>query len=310
MSEPITFTKKVKKKYKTYEIPVPLAPIADTHGHLYSFRDKTPEDAVVHAAAAGVQMLVVPVDPLSDRVDLARVPADMDHWAALAQETNPNFELYYLAGAHPYGAAEYTDETDAAVRAALAADPRCVGIGEIGLDYHFDSEDGIDPAAHEVQIEVMRRQYQIALDNNVPVELHLRHDDADAERTSHADAYDVLKEMGLPKAGCVLHCFGEDTATMQAFAELGCYIAYGGATTFKRNVETREAFAATPLDRIIFETDCPYMAPEPIRGLECEPAMITFTVDNLIHDRAERTGESPEEIAQAAWVNSQKLFTM
>lgn len=307
--EPITFTKKVKKKYRTYEVPRPLAPIADTHGHLYSFHDKTAEEVLVRAAAAGVQMLVVPVDPLSDRVDLASVSADMARWAQLVQETNPDFELYYLVGAHPYGAASYTDETDAAVRATLAADERCIGIGEIGLDYHFDSEDGIDPAAHELQIEVMQRQYQIALDNNVVVELHLRHDDADTERTSHKDAYRVLRVMGLPEAGCVLHCFGEDTATMQAFAELGCYIAYGGATTFKRNVETREAFAATPLERIIFETDCPYMAPEPIRGLECEPAMVALTVDNLIHDRAERTGENPQEIAEAAWQNSQKLFS-
>lgn len=307
--EPITFIKKVKKKYKTYEAPVPLAPIADTHGHLYSFHDKSAEEVLPRAAAAGVQMLVVPVDPLSDCVDLARVPEDMNRWAALAQEVNPNFELFYIVGAHPYGAAEYTEETDVAVRAALAADSRCIGIGEIGLDYHFDSEDGIDPANHELQIEVMERQYQIALDNNVPVELHLRHDDADLERTSHKDAYNVLKKMGLPEAGCVLHCFGEDTATMQKFAELGCYIAFGGAATFKRNIEVREAFAAAPLDRIIFETDCPYMAPEPIRGLECEPAMITLTVDNLIHDRAERTGEDPTTIAQAVWANSQRLFT-
>ena len=110
------------------------------------------------------------------------------------------------------------------------------------------------------------------------------------------------------REGIVLHCFGEDRATMERFVELGCYIAYGGAATFKRNDDVREAFAATPLDRILFETDCPYMAPEPIRGLECEPAMISITANALVNDRVDRTGEDAETIVQAAWENASKLF--
>ena len=136
----------------------------------------------------------------------------------------------------------------------------------------------------------------------------LRIEDTDQERTSHVDAYNVLREVGVPQAGCVLHCFGEDRATMECFVELGCYIAYGGAATFKRNDDVREAFAATPLDRILFETDCPYMAPEPIRGLECEPAMISITANTLVNDRVDRTGEDAEVIARAAWENACKLF--
>ena len=142
----------------------------------------------------------------------------------------------------------------------------------------------------------------------MPVELHLRHEDTDEERTSHVDAYNVLREVGVPQAGCVLHCFGEDRATMERFVDLGCYIAYGGAATFKRNGDVREAFAATPLDRILFETDCPYMAPEPIRGLECEPAMISITANTLVNDRVDRTGEDTEAVARAAWENACKLF--
>lgn len=305
---PVSFQKKVKKKYKTVEMPRPLAPLADTHGHLYSFFEKNPEEVLARAVRAGVSMLVVPVDPVSDRIDMTKVPADMERWAQTAKALDPDFELRYLVGAHPYGAAKYTDETDAVVRAHVQAGGLCVGVGEIGLDYHFDSDDEIEPANHEVQIECMKRQLQIAIDLDVPIELHLRHDDNDEERTSHKDAYKVLTELGMPKAGCVLHCFGEDKATMQKFVDLGCYIAYGGAATFKRNAEVREAFAATPLDRILFETDCPYMAPEPIRGLECEPAMIALTADNLIYNRADQTGELPQAIAQAAWENSKTLF--
>lgn len=95
---------------------------------------------------------------------------------------------------------------------------------------------------------------------------------------------------------------------MERFVELGCYIAFGGAATFKRNEELREAFAACSLDRILFETDCPYMAPDPLRGVECEPAMIAFTVDALARDRAERTGEDPVAVARAAWENARRLF--
>lgn len=95
---------------------------------------------------------------------------------------------------------------------------------------------------------------------------------------------------------------------MERFLELGCHIAFGGAATFKRNEHIREAFAACPRERLLFETDCPYMAPEPIRGLECEPAMIAFTADALARDRATRTGEDPDIIVRAAWDNACRLF--
>ena len=87
---------------------------------------------------------------------------------------------------------------------------------------------------------------------------------------------------------------------------MGMVQALGDAA--KRNDDVREAFAATPLDRILFETDCPYMAPEPIRGLECEPAMISITANALVNDRVDRTGEDAESIAQATWENACKLF--
>ncbi len=244
------------------------------------------------------------LDPIADK----RSVADYSDW--LVREILPMQDIpqiKYLAGVHPYGAPDYTDDVHAQVVAALD-DPLCAGIGEIGLDYHMDYDDDIAPAPHNVQIDCMARQLELAVRRNVPVELHLRHEDSDGERTSHVDAYNVLREVGAPQAGCVLHCFGEDRATMERFVGLGCYIAYGGAATFKRNDDVREAFAATPLDRILFETDCPYMAPEPIRGLECEPAMISITANTLVNDRVDRTGEDAEAIAQAAWENACKLF--
>lgn len=321
------------KKRKEFEVPAPLAPIADTHAHLMSFWGKEPAEVIARAALAGVRQMTTIWDPLADGgtaaeyarslhgwIDAARALLDEAASAGAApltpQDTRATWEndpaellgnITFLAGAHPYGAPEYTDAVHAQVIAALD-EPLCAGIGEIGLDYHFDADDNIEAAPHDLQMEVMARQLELACERNLPVELHLRNDYDDPDRAAHADALAVLDRVGVPVAGCVLHCFGEDTATMEAFLARGCHIAFGGAATFKRNDEVRAAFASCPLDRLLFETDCPYMAPEPVRGLECEPAMMAWTVRALAEDRSSRTGEAPADIAYAVWRNSRKLF--
>lgn len=304
--EPIVYT----KKSKTFELPRPQAPLIDTHAHLLSFWDRDPVDALVRAGRAGVAGIVTLYDPVADTEKLADAAA-FSVWLRArlsdAAAAGADMPCRYLVGVHPYGAAEYTGAVHAQIEAALA-DPLCAGVGEIGLDYHFDADDDIEAAPHDLQMQVMARQLELACARNVPVELHIRNDNGDEARVAHRDCLAVLREVGIPAAGCVLHCFGEDRATMEAFVELGCHIAFGGAATFKRNEAVREAFAACPLDRILFETDCPYMAPEPIRGLECEPAMIAQTADVLLYDRADRTGELPEQMAQRVLQNSRELF--
>ena len=304
--EPIVYT----KKSKTFELPRPQAPLVDTHAHLLSFWDRDPVEALARAGQAGVAGIVTLYDPVADAEKLADATA-FSVWLRArlsdAAAAGADMPCRYLAGVHPYGAAEYTDAGHAQIVAALA-DPLCAGVGEIGLDYHFDADDDIDAAPHDLQMQVMARQLELACACNVPVELHIRNDNGDEAREAHRDCLAVLREVGIPAAGCVLHCFGEDRTTMEAFVELGCHIAFGGAATFKRNEAVREAFAACPLDRILFETDCPYMAPEPIRGLECEPAMIAQTADVLLYDRADRTGELPEQMAQRVLQNSRELF--
>lgn len=304
--EPIVYT----KKSKTFELPRPQAPLIDTHAHLLSFWDRDPVDALVRAGRAGVAGIVTLYDPVADTEKLADAGA-FSVWLRArlsdAAAAGTDMPCRYLAGVHPYGAAEYTGAVHAQIEAALA-DPLCAGVGEIGLDYHFDADDDIEAAPHDLQMQVMARQLELACARNVPVELHIRNDNGDEARVAHRDCLAVLREVGIPAAGCVLHCFGEDRATMEAFVELGCHIAFGGAATFKRNEAVREAFAACPLDRILFETDCPYMAPEPIRGLECEPAMIAQTADVLLYDRADRTGELPAQMAQRVLQNSRELF--
>lgn len=338
----LIYRKKKKSKVTTYIPPRISAPVADTHAHLTCFWSKDPAEAVARAALAGVERLVTLYDPVGDKLEPVEFRMQLDSVLASAREMlaaacgageladmravpagardgaphramPPKAALAlpdkvrYLVGVHPYGAPAYDDAVHARLQTALQ-DSRCIGIGEIGLDYHFDADDQIEAAPHDVQIACMERQLALAMERGLPVELHLRNDAGDSEREAHADAYRVLRKVGLPAAGCVLHCFTEDRPTMERFVELGCYIAFGGAATFKRNEPIREAFAACPADRILFETDCPYMAPDPIRGLECEPAMIVFTVDALSRDRAARTGEEPAAVARAAWDNAVRLF--
>lgn len=306
---PLVFTKHTKRGDKTYAAPVLSAPLFDTHAHLTCFWTKDPAEVLMRAEAAGVTALVTLFDPLGDDMPLAAYREQLRGWLDSARAAGSTLadRVRYLVGAHPYGAPDYTDATHAVLEEALA-DPLCAGIGEIGLDYHYDADDDIAAAPHDVQIAVMARQLALAVARDVPVELHLRNDAGDEARAAHADAYRVLAQVGVPRAGCVLHCFGEDRATMERFLELGCHIAFGGAATFKRNEHIREAFAACPRERLLFETDCPYMAPEPIRGLECEPAMVAFTADALARDRAARTDEDPGVIVRAAWDNACRLF--
>ena len=302
-ADALSFIKHTKRGDKAYEIPKLPVPAFDTHAHLTCFWTKDPAEVLTRAARAGVKRLVTIFDPLADAMDARAFRERLRAWLSCGEMPS----VQYLAGVHPYGAAEYSDQTHEQLLLALE-DPLCAGIGEIGLDYHFDAVDDIEAAPHDVQIACFERQLSLAIERDLPVELHIRNDSGDAGRAAHADAYRVLQRLGLPRAGCVLHCFTEDRATMERFASLGCFIAFGGASTFKRNKEMREAFAACPLDRVLFETDCPYMAPEPVRGLECEPAMIAFTCDALAHDRSGRTGERPEQIMQAAWENACALF--
>ena len=297
-AEHVTFT----KKKKTVVCPEPLAPLADTHAHLLSFWGKEVPETLVRAKAAGIDLLVTVFNPIADK----RSVTDYSDW--LTHEILPMQDIpqiKYLAGVHPYGASDYTDDIHAQVVAALD-DPLCAGIGEIGLDYHMDYDDDVAPAPHDVQIDCMARQLELAVRRNVPVELHLRHEDTDQERTSHTDAYNVLREVGVPQAGCVLHCFGEDRATMERFVGLGCYIAYGGAATFKRNDDVREAFAATPLDRILFETDCPYMAPEPNRGKRNNSAYIRYVAEKI----AELKGITYEEVVEQTEKNARDMYRL
>lgn len=311
------------KKGKPVDLPVALAPLADTHGHLTSFRKLDAAHAVARAALVGVRLLVVPVDPADDVQDAAEFPkwfekvlrgaGELLEQSAREGVMPPRYEgyedlpnlvenTYFVAGVHPYGARKLLE--DSAVRSRLEElleDPHCKGVGEFGLDYGPWNDLPAD-----VQEEAFRVQLRIAHERGLPVELHLR--DGDNNTRAHDDALRVLREEGVPAAGCDLHCFTSGPEVMMPFVELGCNIAFGGAVTFSRSDDIRSAAVACPQGLLLSETDSPYMAPVPLRGQECEPAMVAFSAACVSKVREEAAIASQEQTYKALWRNACGFF--
>lgn len=318
------------KKGHPVEVPTPLAPLADTHGHLTVFRSTDPAEALARAILVGVQLLVAPLDPTEDVPDipcfmswwdrqlsdaqelLARAatqgvtPPDFAATFSTARHLSPDFpcDLHFIAGVHPYGARIFLEDVAARERLdVLLNDPRCVGIGEIGLDL---GPYNVLPA--DVQEEAFRLQLRMAHERNLPVELHIR--DGKNDTHAHDMAFRILQEEGRPQAGCDLHCYTSNPDVMAPFVEMGCHIAFGGAVTFKHSEEIRAAAAACPAQLLLSETDCPYMAPVPLRGAECQPAMIAFSVACLADVRASSGQVSHAATYRQLWENARRFFRL
>ena len=314
------------RKGRVKKWPRPLAPLAESHGHLTSFHRHDPEVAICRAALAGVRMLVVPFDPVDEvprkfataQEFLGRLDAEVEGAARRIEECAehglyvPEFPGYdapalvdnvrIVVGVHPYGAAG-VDEAALGEIEALLGSERCVGVGEIGLDFGPYNELGED-----VQLRAFRAQLRLAHEHDLPVELHIRDNPNDAACRAHALAAEVLREEGVPARGCDLHCFTQGPEVMAPFVELGCHVAFGGAVTFAKSDDIRAAAAACPTGQILLETDSPYMAPVPLRGEECEPAMCAFTA-GLLADVREEAGFTRQGTYDALWENARRLFS-
>lgn len=253
--------------------------LVDSHCHL-DFPDFAAElDAVVgRARAAGVGRMVT----ISTRVKKhAQVIAIAEKYA----------DVFCSVGTHPHHAREELD-IDAKALIALAKHPKIVAIGEAGLDYHYDT------GPREDQAKSFRQHIAAARETGLPLVIHSRDCDADM-------AAILREEMGKGAFKAVLHCFtgGRDLAFTAI--ELGHYVSFTGILTFKNSEALRAIAAALPADRILVETDSPYLAPVPYRGKRCEPAYVVETAKVL----AETRGVSPDEIARATTENFFRLFS-
>jgi TatD DNase family protein len=225
--------------------------LIDSHCHL-DFPDFADErDTIIaRALAAGVQRLIT----ISTRVDrFAAV-------SALAEQYGP---VYCSVGTHPHQAHE-EPEASVATLLSLARHPKCVAIGEAGLDYHYDR------SPRDVAARVFRTHIAAARDSGLPLVIHAR--DADA------DVAAILEEemQGGPFAA-VLHCFTASKQLAETGIKLGFYVSFSGVLTFKNATELRAIAALVPLDRLLVETDAPYLAPVPYRGKRNEPAFVVET---------------------------------
>jgi TatD DNase family protein len=197
-------------------------------------------------------------------------------------------DLYATVGVHPHDVAAMS-EPDWAELARLARRPRVVGIGETGLDYHYDH------SPREAQIAAYHRFAGLAREVGLPLVSHVR--------DAHADAAEVLRASGVGDNG-VIHCFTGGVAEARVYLDLGHHLSFSGILTFKNAAPIREAAAFAPLDRILIETDSPYLAPIPHRGKRNEPAYITETLAVL----ASLRGLPVTELDAATTANTVRLF--
>lgn len=266
------------------------APSVDAHAHLAMLDD--PVAAIVRASRAGIALIATVVDLTEGpEVTLDGLAGWLEQAAArLSAEGYEVPEVKVIAGWHPHNAAGGNDALLERLR-ALTADPLVVGLGELGLDYHYDHSPRND------QRKWFRRHLALAHETGLPVEIHLRE--------AHDEGVSILRDVGIPEAGCIIHCFTEGPDLAERFLELGCHISFAGPVTFKKAEALREAARIVPLDRLLVETDCPFLAPHPYRGRPNEPAFAVLNAAAI----AEVKGVTPADIAHAALSNARGLFS-
>jgi TatD DNase family protein len=253
--------------------------ITDSHCHLdFPDFEGRLEEVLANAAAAGVHRMVTICTRLRNE------PAVR----AIAEEQAP---VFYAAGTHPMSAASEPMVTaDALVE--LARHPKFVGIGETGLDYHYTADSA------EVQQQSLRIHIEAARRTGLPLIIHAR--DADADMAL------ILREEHAQGAyACVMHCFSSGPELARAALDLGFYLSMSGITAFPKSEALRDIFVAAPIDRILVETDAPYLAPPPHRGKRNEPAYTSFTARRA----AQTFGMDYADFARQTEKNFDRLFS-
>ncbi|WP_207694565.1 TatD family hydrolase [Enterococcus sp. DIV0212c] len=253
--------------------------IFDSHTHLNAeqFNEDIPE-TIERAKELGVtEMAVVGFDTPTIEKSLE-----------LSQQYK---EIQSIIGWHPTEAGSYTPDIEKKLQQLLTT-PKVVALGEIGLDYYWME----DPK--EVQDRVFRRQIAIAKEMNLPISIHTR--------DAMEDTYKILKEEDIRDIGGIMHSFSGDPEWMAKFLDMGMHISLSGVVTFKKAWEVQEVAKVVPLDRLLVETDAPYLAPVPYRGKRNEPGYTRYVVEKIAELR-----EVPfEEIAQQTTKNAHRLFRL
>jgi TatD DNase family protein len=259
--------------------------LIDSHCHIDGAAfDADRDDVVARAREAGVEMMlnVGTGDPHTD---------DFRRAVAIAEKYD---DVYASVGVHPHDAKLYDDAAEEHLTGLVRSSRKVIAWGEIGLDYYYDH------SPRDVQRDVFRRQIRIARELDLPIIIH--------SRDANEETVEILSEecsyVGF--RGGIMHCFGGTAEMAEALMPLGFLISFAGNVTFKKADELRDAARVVPLEKLLVETDCPYLTPVPHRGKRNEPAMVVHTARFL----AEFYGVGFEEFAGQTTANFKTFFRM
>ncbi|WP_156061458.1 MULTISPECIES: TatD family hydrolase [Bacillus] len=249
----------------------------DTHAHLNAEQyNEDLEQVIERAKSEKVEKIVVVG---FDRPTITR-----------AMELIEAYDFMYAAiGWHPVDAIDMTDEDLAWIK-ELSQHEKVVAIGEMGLDYYWEK------SPKDVQKEVFRRQIALAKEVNLPIIIH--------NRDATEDVVTILKEEGAAEVGGIMHCFTGSLEIAKACMEMNFYISFGGPVTFKNAKKPKEVVKDIPSDRLLIETDCPYLTPAPFRGKRNEPSYVKYIAEQIAELREIRF----EELAELTTENAKKVF--
>lgn len=266
---------------KKRDIPVPEIPIIETHFHLDMLKSMTREEIVSKTRQHNIEKMIT----------ISTSPDNLDEVISIA-ETFP--EIYCTQGLHPHDGKEWNPEVKAHLLKNLEEknkNKKIVAIGEIGLDFYYSK------SPREEQLKAFEEQLQIAVDHNLPVVIHTRDADEDTKA--------VLKNFSttLKRKG-VVHSFTSGLDLAQFALDEGFYLGFNGIITFKNAENVRDALRLAPMERILLETDSPFLTPDPYRGVENAPFYLPFVAEKI----AEVKNVSLETVLKQAYQNSCALF--
>ena len=248
----------------------------DTHAHLDDRAFAEDRAQLLEALPGqGLELVMNPGCSLESSRNVVKIAARYDY-------------IYAAVGSHPDVADEVNEEVIAEYRQLCKGNPKVKAIGEIGLDYHYED------IPREIQLKAFRMQMELARELGLPVIIH--------EREAHEDGMAVIRE--FPEVTGVFHCYSGSAEMARQLTKLGWYIGFTGVLTFKNARKAVESAQAIPLDRIVIETDCPFMSPEPFRGKRNDPSRVRFVAQKL----AELRGITPEEAERITFENGKRLY--
>ncbi len=247
----------------------------DTHSHINMIENFELDEVIQNALNNEIEKIIVP----------SAYPKDIAEVMELIDKYD---NVYGMLGVHPSEVKDWTDEIEEKIR-KYSAHKKIVAIGEIGLDYYWDK------SFVELQKEIFIKQIKLANELNLPISIH--------DRDAHKDTFDILQEYNK-NSTVVMHCFSGSVEFARECIKAGFYLALGGVVTFKNAVKTKDVAKEIPLDRLLLETDAPYLTPVPFRGQENQPAYLKYVAEEI----AKLRGITAQEVDEITTANARKVF--